>query len=416
MAQLADELWREVLVQLGSAAPTASVGAAAAVCRRWRVLAADSQVWGAVYSRIFRTSAAAELVWTGAKDAPQESPINWRAVCQQRCMDSSLAHDVDLLHHSFATPPPLVPGGRRPIQARPLAGSLDPLSGSHDRALASPQTRRIASYVYARPGVVGSIFEQAMAAFVGGDAGGESACMIAPAERVLQPLRGLYARTGRRICYFEARFRGGGSMGVVGEGVWRGSAHNQACGRAHVGWQFPSVGFHSDDGLAYIALAEPTVQELEGGHFRVPYRPVPCGRPYGAAVVVSPPSAAADLVSSEEDDDDDGAHHSIASSEQNELVVEAQDGAWCGDVVGCAVDMDQRTVSFFLRGERVQGEPIILAPEVQVERLFPAVALHQHGDEVDISLGFGGFLCLDAEAYFLRCGVEGEGGTVRLRQ
>ena len=82
---------------------------------------------------------------------------------------------------------------------------------------------------------------------------------------------------------------------------------------------------------------------------------------------------------------------------------------WCGDVVGCALDMDQRTVCFFLGGAR-QGEPISLAPAVDVEHLFPAVALHQRSDQVDISLGFGGFLCLDAEAYFLRRVVDLEGG------
>ena len=76
-------------------------------------------------------------------------PADWRALCASRCADSALAHNLQHLHHTFATPPPSA-GQRRPLQARFLEGQLDPFRGSGDRALASPQTRRIASY-HCRP-------------------------------------------------------------------------------------------------------------------------------------------------------------------------------------------------------------------------------------------------------------------------
>ena len=50
------------------------------------------------------------------------------------------------------------------------------------------------------------------------------------------------------IAYFEGRFRGGGSIGIVGSQ----QVFEVAGGRAHVGWHAPSFGYHSDDGALYF--------------------------------------------------------------------------------------------------------------------------------------------------------------------
>ena len=236
---LGDELLCSVLLQLAAAGPAAALGAAAAACRKWRDAVSDEAVWSQVYARLFRTAIAAEPPAAGAAAAapsaaaPARPSRSWAALCRARCGSSQLLN-------ALRVPPPRIPGGQRPLHARVLEGALDPLSGSRDRALASPQTRRVASFEQER---VEDEFGAAPALLFLG----ESACMVV-CDKPLAPLPALEARTGRKIAYFEGRFRGGGSIGIVGSQ----QVFEVAGGRAHVGWHAPSFGYHSDDGALYF--------------------------------------------------------------------------------------------------------------------------------------------------------------------
>ena len=229
---LGDELLCSVLLQLAAAGPAAALGVAAAVCRKWRDAVNDEAVWSQVYARLFRTAIVAEPPAAGAA-VGAAAARHWAALCRARCNSSQLLN-------ALRVPPPRIPGGQRPLHARVLEGALDPLSGSRDRALASPQTRRVASFEQER---VEDEFGSAPALLFLG----ESACMVV-CDKTLAPLPALEARTGRKIAYFEGRFRGGGSIGIVGSQ----QVFEEAGGRAHVGWHAPSFGYHSDDGGVYF--------------------------------------------------------------------------------------------------------------------------------------------------------------------
>jgi hypothetical protein len=76
--QLVDELWIEVLSQLGGSAPAASVGAAAAVSRHWHKLATDGAVWQKVYQRMFQTQVfAAAALPEGGSRSEKASLLPW---------------------------------------------------------------------------------------------------------------------------------------------------------------------------------------------------------------------------------------------------------------------------------------------------------------------------------------------------
>ena len=127
----------------------------------------------------------------------------------------------------------------------------------------------------------------------------DSACLISSGH-ALSPLPALQALTGRSIAYFECRFRGGGSIGIIGPGV----ALNNS-GRMHVGWHAPSFGYHSDDGEFY--RNDGTTDQNDEGYEHGEYGP--------------------------------------SFGEGN--------AAQGGDVVGCAMDLERGTLSFFKNGEHL---------------------------------------------------------------
>jgi hypothetical protein len=247
---LHDDLLVEVLQHLAAAGPCKDLCTAAASCHRWHAVAADPRVWARVYSRLFHTNISeivlpASATAAAAADAglspsartppaPQLQPC-WRSLCQARLRTASLAEGA------LRTPPPVEVGAPHPVHARVLEGALDPLLGTRDTALASPQARRVASLVHEGQD------EPDYAMLI--QLGECLACMVTSRE-ALAPLPALQKLTGRSIAYFECRFRGGGSVGIVSpEAAAEGWVRDG--GRSHVGWHGVSYGYHSDDGEVY---------------------------------------------------------------------------------------------------------------------------------------------------------------------
>jgi hypothetical protein len=211
---------------------------------------------------------------------------------------------------------------------------------------------------------------------------GDSACMVV-SERPLSALPALEALTGRRIAYFECRFRGGGSVGIVGPEVFQLSS-----GRMHLGWRGPSIGYHSDDGRIYQLFdPDPDARYSVTGY----------GQPFGSDTRV-------------------------------------------GDVVGCALDLEKHNLSFFLNGvhlgracdcvpggmhsekdasnvvhaEQRDAKKHVAAPtatpnetaqldfkEDQDYPWRPGFSLHEEGDQADVTMGLGGFFSGDMEMKLL---------------
>lgn len=349
MAWIDEPLLVDILVHLGISGPAQSLAACSQVSQQWHSVASDERVWAYVYGRLFNTKA-------GVSHGHGSTGVPWRAICRRRVESSGLIN-------SLRAPLPALPGGGRPVRSRVLEGALDPMCGTYDAALASPQTRRVASFVYEQ--------DEAdelhmMMQHLGMFGIADSACMVA-SERPLSALPALEALTGRRIAYFECRFRGGGSIGILGPGVFQLSS-----GRMHLGWRGPSIGYHSDDGGIY-RLLEPDPDAR--------YTVTEYGQPFGSDTRV-------------------------------------------GDVVGCALDLDRNNLSFFLNGvhlgracdnaTRWSYTKLVAAPTgtpsenmqlgSDVEQDCPwrlGFSLHEGGDQADVTMGLGGFFSGDVEMKLL---------------
>ena len=351
ISRIDDDLLVEILVQLARSGPAKSLAASAQVALRWCAATSDARVWATVYSRLFCTAASLqpEVPPAAASGSAAAAPSWWR-ICRRR------VEAVGLIN-TLRTPLPSMDGGQRPLHSRVLEGALDPMRGSYDVALASPQTRRVASFVYEHDDeeLIGMMQQlgawENMPVF-------ESACMVA-SERRMVPLPALEALTGRRIAYFECRFRGGGSIGVLAPGVFQRNS-----GRMHLGWSSPSFGYHSDDGQFY--------QNLSPDPSATSYTHKDYGPPYGSGA----------------------------------------EGRG-GDVIGCALDLDRGSLSFFRNGTHLgrASEDVVAGagpsaaeePPAKGEACAycPAFALHEAGDQADITLGLGGFFSGDVEMRLL---------------
>eukprot|EP01047_Picozoa_sp_COSAG01_P051615 COSAG01_NODE_5346_length_4320_cov_6.836532_3_plen_78_part_00 len=64
-------------------------------------------------------------------------------------------------------------------------------------------------------------------------------------------------------------------------------------------------------------------------------------------------------------------------------------------MVGCALDLDRGTLSFFLNGRHLGRACEGIAVSGGGVPWCLAVALHEPGDQVDVTLGLGGFLSGD---------------------
>ncbi len=357
MSWIDEPLLVEILLHLGVSGPAKSVAACAQVSQQWLAAASDERVWAYVYGRLFNTKVS-------ISEGHGSTAVPWRGICRRRLQAAGLIN-------SLRAPLPALPGGQRPVHSRVLEGALDPMRGTHDVALASPQTRRVASFVYEDDEADDlSMMMQHLGMF-GND---NSACMVA-SERPLSALPGLEALTGRKVAYFECRFRGGGSIGILGPEVFQLSS-----GRMHLGWQGPSIGYHSDDGGIYRLY-----ESYPDAHYTV----TEYAQPFGS-------------------------------------------DTHAGDVVGCALDLDRHNLSFFLNGvhlgracDNVPGavhscneasdgvsqneqrsdkhlvalnETAQLGSTVEQDHPWcPAFSLHEGGDQADVTMGLGGFFSGDME-------------------
>lgn len=339
IARIDDQLLVEILVRLAQTGPAKSLAACAQVAQQWYAAVSDERVWAYVYARLFNTQASTsdEGHWRGA--AVTAAP--WRSICRGRVETASLIN-------TLRAPLPALPGAQRPLHSRVVESALDPMRGTHDVALASPQTRRVVRFVYEHDDDDElSEMMEALGIWIGG-----SACMVA-SDRPLSPLPALEALSGRKIAYFECRFRGGGSIGILGPDVFQLSL-----GRMHLGWRGHSIGYHSDDGGIYQNFySDPAAR----------YTVADYGPPFGS-------------------------------------------NAPAGDVVGCALDLDRDTLSFFLNGVHL-GRACDTVPArvsdnercttTSTIRWCPGFALHEQGDQADMTMGLGGFFSGDMEMKLL---------------
>ena len=346
IARIDDQLLVEILVRLAQTGPAKSLAACAQVAQQWCAAASDERVWAHVYGRLFNTQASvSDEGHRRGHGSTAVMAAPWRTICQRRFETAGLVN-------SLRAPLPAEPGAQPPLHSRVVESALDPMRGTHDKALASPQTRRIARFVYEHDDDDElSEMMEALGIWIGG-----SACMVASA-RPLSPLPALEALSGRRVAYFECRFRGGGSIGILGPEVFQLSL-----GRMHLGWRGHSIGYHSDDGGIYRNF-----------------------------------------------DSDPAARYTVA-----DYGPQFGSNARAGDVVGCALDLDRQNLSFFLNGvhlgracdtvpARVSDNEGRDAPAHSATTIqwCPGFALHEEGDQADMTMGLGGFFSGDMEMKLL---------------
>jgi len=142
----------------------------------------------------------------------------------------------------------------------------------------------------------------------------------------------------KEICYFEAQFVGGASIGIVSIADGQKHIHGRGSQPAHVGWHGISYGYHSDDGDIYWNDA-------------------------GAAAIRY-------------------QHKSFGPVWENSTVV------------GCGYNRLRQKLFFTVNG-RFIGEPQV---EIHQSKYAASVSLHDHGDTAQVNLGSAPFV-FDIEAY-----------------